>query len=99
MYAVITDRTPNRCTILSLHESEGAAERRAEDADTGVNGMPAEVLPVRDDGEPCPGERAWHDGEECWGERAATEHLRRLDEERDAAEERACAVLDDREGL
>lgn len=26
-------------------------------------------------------------------------HLRRLDEERDAAEERACAVLDDREGL
>lgn len=29
----------------------------------------------------------------------ATAHLLRLDEERDAAEERACAVLDDREGL
>lgn len=31
--------------------------------------------------------------------RAATARLLRLDEERDATEERACAVLDDREGL
>ena len=66
MYAVITDRTPSRCNCISIHESEERAEAAAERLDTGINGMPAEVLEVRDGSDLEPGERAWHDGAECW---------------------------------
>jgi hypothetical protein len=70
MYAVITDRTPNRCTIASIEYSESDATEAAERLDTGVNGMPAEVMRVApgDPGNLEPGDRAWHDGEMCWSE-------------------------------
>lgn len=70
MFAVITDRTPNRATVQSTHRTQDAATEAAGRVDTGINGMPAEVMPI--DADACgaglkPGDRCWHDGSRCWG--------------------------------
>lgn len=70
MFAVITDRTPNRATVQSIHRTHEAATEAAERYEPAINGMPAEVMPI--DPAACgaglePGDRAWHDGSRCWG--------------------------------
>lgn len=59
-YAVVFDVTPTRCTIASVHDTELGADEAAERLDTGINGMPAEVM--RTSGSIDEGYRATHDG-------------------------------------
>ncbi len=66
-YAVVTDVTPNRCTIVSLHDTRDAADSAAETHDTGINGMPAEVMETRITADGMEeGDRAAHADGICW---------------------------------
>lgn len=58
-YAIITDRTPSRCTVVDLVESEGSALDVANERNVQLSG----VMQVRDGSEVAVGDRAWHQDE------------------------------------
>ena len=63
LYAVVSDVTPTRCTVHAIHDDEQSALDAAERLDTGINGMPAQVMTCADDVGPG---RARHDGGVCY---------------------------------
>lgn len=67
VYVVVSDVTPNRCTVVSVHDSESEAAAAAEATDTGINGMPAVVMRASSDHLE-PGARAYHDASHVWTE-------------------------------